>query len=138
MVKRYLVDTTSLTAYVTGRVPAQELISPWIERQEVATSILVYGEITEYIQGVPNPRPRQAQLRRILQEVSPYVPTIAILERYATLRRRLRAPHGPGLTGDIDTLIAATALEHGLVLVTTDTDFRRVPDLDLMLLPRRQ
>lgn len=34
-----------------------------------------------------------------------------------------------GLIGDIDTLIAATALEHGLILVTTDSDFGRVPGL---------
>ena len=69
--------------------------------------------------------------------MSPYVPTFAILERYAELRRRLRPPHGPGLIGDIDTLIAATALEHGLTLVTTDTDYQRGPDLKLTLLPRK-
>lgn len=46
--------------------------------------------------------------------------TYAILERYADLRRQLRPPYGPGLIGDIDTLIAATALEHDLTLVTTD------------------
>lgn len=61
----------------------------------------------------------------------------SILERYAELRRQLRPPHGPGLIGDIDTLTAATALEHGLTLVTTDTDYQRVPDLKLTLLPRR-
>lgn len=49
----------------------------------------------------------------------------------------MRPPHGAGLIGDIDTLIAATALEHGLTLVTTDRDFERIPDLRLSLLPRR-
>ena len=33
--------------------------------------------------------------------------------------------------------IVATALEHDLTLVTTDTDSQRVPDLKLMLLPRK-
>ena len=51
-------------------------------------------------------------------------------------RRRLVGPQGPGLIGDIDTLIAATALERNLTLVTSDTDFERVPDLKLMLIPR--
>lgn len=51
--------------------------------------------------------------------------TYAILGRYADLRRQLRPPHGPGLIGDVDALIAATALEHDLTLVTTDTDFER-------------
>jgi predicted nucleic acid-binding protein len=44
--------------------------------------------------------------------------------------------YGPGLIGDIDTLIAATALAYDLTLVTTDSDFTRVPQLHLMLLPR--
>ena len=134
---RYLLDTTPLTAYLMGREPARELIGPWIVRHDAVTSILVYGEITEYIQGFADVQRKQAQLRGILREVWPYVPTLEILERYATLRRQMRPPHGPGLIGDIDTLIAATALEHNLVLVTTDTDFERVPDLDLMLLPRK-
>jgi predicted nucleic acid-binding protein len=48
----------------------------------------------------------------------------------------MRPPYGSGLIGDIDTLIAATALHYGLTLVTTDSDFTRVPDLRLhYLLP---
>ena len=54
-------------------------------------------------------------------------------ERYAEVRRPLRAPAGPGLIGDIDTLIAAIALTERLTLVMMDGDFIRVPDLDLML-----
>jgi predicted nucleic acid-binding protein len=38
------------------------------------------------------------------------------------------------LIGDIDTLIAATALERNLTVVTIDTDFQRVPDLSVILL----
>jgi len=58
------------------------------------------------------------------------------MDRYADIRRQLRVPHGPGLVGDIDTLIAATALERGLTPVTTDSDFARVPGLQVMMLPR--
>jgi predicted nucleic acid-binding protein len=46
----------------------------------------------------------------------------------------LRRPHGKGLIGDIDTLIAATALERNLTVVTIDTDFQRVPQLHVILL----
>jgi predicted nucleic acid-binding protein len=42
------------------------------------------------------------------------------------------------LIGDIDTLIAATALEYDLTVVTIDPDFQRVPDLKVMLLTRTQ
>ncbi len=54
------------------------------------------------------------------------------MERYAALRRQLRPPYGPGLIGDIDTLIAATALEYNLTVVTTDSDFSRVPNLNVL------
>ena len=128
---------TPLTAYLKGIDSARELVHPWIVRREAATTILVYGEVTEYNKSFPDIARRQEHLRRLLREVSPYFPTFTILERYAELRRHLRQPHGPGLIGDIDTLIAATALEHGRTLVTTDTDFERIPDLRLNLLRRR-
>ncbi len=38
------------------------------------------------------------------------------------------------MIGDIDTLIAATALERNLAVVTIDTDFQRVPNLQVILL----
>lgn len=62
--------------------------------------------------------------------------TYPIVERYSERRRRLRPPHGPGPIGDIDSLIAATALTHDLLLVTTDSDFLRGPDFKLLLLDR--
>ncbi len=44
--KRYLLDSAPLAAYLHGRKAAIDLITPWILRREVATSILVYAEIT--------------------------------------------------------------------------------------------
>ena len=48
----------------------------------------------------------------------------------------MRPPYGPGLIGDIDTLIAATAREHRLTVVTIDGDYTRVPSLSVMHLDR--
>ena len=73
----------------------------------------------------------------LLGEIVPYFLTYRIMARYAQLRRQLRPPGGPGLIGDIDTLIAATALERNLTLVTTDTDYQRVPGLQVMLVARQ-
>lgn len=50
------------------------------------------------------------------------------------VRREMRPTSG--LTGDMDTLIAATALERSLTVVTIDGDFARVPGLSVLLLPR--
>jgi predicted nucleic acid-binding protein len=127
--RHYLLDTGPLGAYLQGREPAVDLIVPWIRRGEAATSILVYGEIIEYIKSLQDYPARYLGLRSLLGAIYPYFLTYAILERYAEIRRTLRPPHGPGLIGDIDTLIAATALERNLTVVTTDRDYERVPGL---------
>src|SRR5436190_20650040 len=134
--RRYLIDTAPLAAYLLGRPRAVAVINPWLDRHEAATSILVYGEVTEYLKSLMDFPARLAQFRRQLQEVRPYALTYSIMDRYADIRRQLRVPHGPGLIGDVDTLIAATALERGLMVVTTDSDFARVPGLQVMMLPR--
>ena len=122
-----------LSAYLHNRQGAIALISPVVE---AATSILEYGEVTEYLRGRTQWQQRQMQLRELLSQITPYFLAYGMLDRYAEIRRELRPPHGPGLIGDIDTLIAATAVECGLTVVTTDGDFQRVPGLQLMLLAR--
>lgn len=134
--RRYLLDTSPLAAYLQGRAAAHALIGPWIQQREVATSVLCYAEVNEYINGFPDYTRRHGDLRRLLREVYPYALTYAALDRYGEPRRQLRPPHGPGLIGDLDTLIAAIALARDLTLVTPDSDFQRVPGLKLMLLPR--
>lgn len=134
--RSYLLDSPILTGYLKGRKEIVTLVEPWVEHNQAATSLLVYGEISEYNHSFPDSARRQTELRALLQQVYPYGLSYLILERYAELRRMLRPPHGPGLIGDIDTLIAATALVYDLTLVTTDSDFTRVPLLHLMFLPR--
>ena len=132
--RRYLLDTTPLAAYLQGRAQAVSLITPWLRAREAATSILAYGEVVEYLKRLPTYPEQQRELRLLLREVYPYSLTYAILERFADIRLALRK--GAGLIGDIDTLIAATALERRLTIVTADNDFTRVPELPVMLLDR--
>ena len=134
--RRYLLDTGPLGAYLQGRQAVVHLVAPWLRAQEAATSILAYGEVVEYMKGFPDFLTLHTQLQRLLRHIYPHFLTYRILERYADLRRSLRRPHGPGLIGDIDTLIAATALERNLTVVTIDTDFQRVPNLRVILLSR--
>lgn len=134
--REYLLDTNILSAYLQGRPGAVKVAQTWIHNDEAATSIVVYAEITEYLKGFSDYSRRAADLRILLRKVYPYPLTYTQLENYADLRRAMRPPHGPGLIGDIDTLIAATALHYGLTLVTTDSDFKRVPGLRLLYLLR--
>jgi len=134
--KVYLLDNSVLVAYLKGRTGALRLIQPWIAARQAAMSHLVYGEAIEYMGSAPDFPQRRSGLRVLLREVTPLKLSYPILERYAELRRALRPPHGPGLIGDMDTLIAATALEHRLTVVTTDGDYTRVPSLTVMHLSR--
>jgi predicted nucleic acid-binding protein len=121
-----------------GRQIAVERIRPWLEAREAATSALTYGEVIEMLKGRSEYPKRRNALRRLLREVHPYALTYGILERYGDIRRLLRPPHGPGLIGDIDTLIAATAIERDLTLVSSDGDFLRVPGLHTLIIERSE
>ena len=131
--KRYLLDTSLVAAFLHGRKHIIEMIDLWVRKQEVGTSILVYGEVTEYLKGLADYSRYQVRLLKLftLEQITPYPLTYAILERYADIRRTLRPVHQD--IGDIDTLIAATAIEHNLTIVTIDRDFERVPHLKMKL-----
>src|SRR5947199_7958022 len=98
--KRYLLDTAPLAAYLQKREPAVRQIHPLIEEHAVATSIIAYAEVVEYIKGLPDFPHRHYELRQLLREIYPYFLTYPILERYAAIRRQLRPPYGKGLIGD--------------------------------------
>jgi len=127
--KRYLLDTSLIAAFLHGRQTALTLIEPLVKERYAATSILVYGEVIEYLKGLPTFPKYKARLQELftLNQITPLPITYAILERYADIRRILRPLHKE--IGEIDTLIAATALEHDLTLLTIDTDYDRVPHL---------
>jgi predicted nucleic acid-binding protein len=135
-VRLYLLDSNIRAAYLLGKQGAERLAHAWVRNEETATSILVYGEVCEYLKGLSDMSRRLVALRTLLMKVYPYPLSYSSLEQYAEIRRAMRPPNGPGLIGDIDTLIAATALDNGLTLVTTDSDFTRVPGLAVMHIPR--
>ncbi len=136
--RRYILDTGPLSALVQGRSPALQEIEEWVDRETCAASIIVYGEVIEYLKGSQRYLDHRTRLLDLLRVVHLYRVTLPILERYADLRRLLRRPYGPGVIGDMDTLIAATALERNLTLVTADSDFLRVPGLKVQMIELRR
>jgi predicted nucleic acid-binding protein len=134
-VSSYLLDTPLMAALVNNRPGALALTSPWIAAREAATSALVYAEVFEYIRPSRRFLRHYQALRTLLSAVNPLYLTIPILERYADIRLALRRGQ---LIGDIDTLIAATALEYDLTVVTIDPDFQRIPELNVIVLTRDQ
>ncbi len=128
---KYLLDTSLVAGYLLAREKAMQLVRPLIEKDQATTSILVYGEVAEYVKKFATFTSYRASLEALLEQVYPYPLTYPILERYADIRRELRPLHQD--IGDIDTLIAATTIEYGLTLLTIDTDFERVPHLKTKL-----
>jgi predicted nucleic acid-binding protein len=132
--RRYLLDTSVLAALLYGRPGIVEITTPWIRQKEAATSILVYGEVVEYIKDYRDYDQLHDGLESLLDGVYPFYLTARILRRYADLRRELRRRNQ--LIGDIDSLIAATALERNLTVVTMDQHYQRVSDLSVRLVTR--
>src|SRR5690348_3437092 len=70
---RYLLDTGVLNAFLRGRPGAVALVDPWLAAGDAATSILVFGEIVEFLQGLPKPdyERREAELHEVLRDIHP-------------------------------------------------------------------
>jgi hypothetical protein len=70
-VRRYLLDTGPLAALLHSRSAVVSLMWPWLLAHEAATSILVYGEVVEYLKPRPNFAAHAKGLRTMLTEVYP-------------------------------------------------------------------
>ena len=93
-------------------------------------SIITYGEIDEGIVFGRDPLRAAAVFQQVLRGVRVLPLSRATVRRFAVLRGTLRAQGQ--LIGDMDLLIAATALQHARVLVTRNRrHFERIPELML-------
>lgn len=123
----YLVDTDWVADWLTGRPDARHLLAS-LSSDDLAISLITYGEIYEGIYYGRDPRAAEAGFRNFLRDVDVVGLNRPILRRFARLRGQLR--QAGQLIGDPDLLIAATALEHRLTLVTRNRrDFGRIPGL---------
>jgi tRNA(fMet)-specific endonuclease VapC len=126
---RYLIDTDWLIDYLKGKSVAGQLLDA-LAREGIAISLITYGEIMEGIYYGKNPIQQEQSFRDFLR-IAPVLPlTTSSMERFAAIRGALRAQGQ--LIGDADILIAATALDNDLSLVTQNLNhFQRIPKLTL-------
>ena len=123
---RILLDTSAYIAFLKGHPGIKQAIQ---KADEINLNPVVMGEL---LAGFMKGR-RAAQNREILQEFmgSPRVRLMAIDEetsgRYAAIFNYLREKGTPIPTNDL--WIAATAMQFGLRVVTTDRHFRKVPQI---------
>src|SRR4029079_18245927 len=101
---------------------------------EIGISIITYGEVYEGIILGPQRRINEDALNEFLRVADVVQLTRPIMRRYARIRGELRRD-GRRLE-DTDLLIAATALDHDVTLVTRNVNhFTRVPGLRLYQAP---
>ncbi len=125
----YLVDSDWVADYLKGRSPAVRLLNS-LATEGLAVSIVTYAEVLEGVYFGDDPMGYEAVLRRFLRATPVLGITRRVAQRYARISGELRA-RGL-LIPPPDLFIAATALEHGLILLTRNRrHFERIPDLQM-------
>src|SRR3712207_3838239 len=127
----YLVDSDVLIDLLAERPDALELLTR-LAPDGLAMSMMTYLEVYEGTPRTPQPQEAQTRLRTLLKEI-PVLPfSFALAERCAHLRDRLRREGKRVRSRAFDVLVAATALEYNLMLVTRNTeDYSDIPELKL-------
>jgi len=123
---KVMLDTSAYSAYLRGNAEVQQMLR---EADEIYLNPVVLGELSAgFARGG-----REKKNKEILREflASPRVQVAVIdeetAERYAAIITYLWSKGTPLPTSDL--WIAATAMQYGLKLITTDSHFRNVPQI---------
>ena len=129
--KRILLDTSAYLAYMRGHAEAGYLIS---EAGEIYLNAIVLGELFKAFLHGRRREGNRADFDRFVE--SPRINIVEIdeitAERYAVISETLREAGTPISPNDV--WIAASALQHGLEILTFDSDFQKVPQVITRLL----
>ncbi|CAA9550041.1 MAG: hypothetical protein AVDCRST_MAG49-1700 [uncultured Thermomicrobiales bacterium] len=127
----YLFDTDRAADWLNGRADARQLVTRLLPTG-IAISAVSYAEIVEGILGGRDPAREEEGFQTFLRAIPVLGIDAAIARRTGELRLDLRR-RGLGVNHRaLDLFVAATALEHGLTLVTRNTrHYRDVPGLTL-------
>jgi tRNA(fMet)-specific endonuclease VapC len=127
----YLIDSHVVIDHLADVPEASQLLSK-LATDGIAISIITYMEAFQGVTRSPHPEEAYAKFRAFIKSI-PILPlSIAVAERCARLREILRTQNKRVNSRALDLLIAATALEYNLTLVTKNTDdFKDIPDLPL-------
>ena len=123
---KYLLDTSEAVYYLRGEPGvAEDLHSR--KNEGLAASIISVAELYEGVFRSRDVEAAESAVRDFLDEVAVLGIDEGIARIFGQQRARLRQV---GIRmSDLDLLIAATALFHGLTLLTSDRDFTRVESL---------
>ena len=127
----YLIDSDWLIDHLAGIPPAIELLDG-LAQEGLAISVITYMEVYQGVERSPNPEVARAKLTAFLDTVPVIAFESAIADRCARLRETLRQQGKRVNSRALDLIIASTAIEHELTLVTRNIeDYEDIPDLKL-------
>lgn len=127
----YLVDTDWLIQVLHGDAAATHTLED-LAPQGLAISLITYGELYQGGYYARDPIPALQAVHDLLDGTDILPLTQAIMERFAVVRGQLTRNQRQQI-GDMDLLIATTAIEHGLTLATCNIrDYHLIPDLILL------
>jgi predicted nucleic acid-binding protein len=117
--------------YLKGRPSAVAQLRA-LEPHGLAISLISYGEIFEGIYFSSDPVLAERDFRQFLRAIDVLPLNRAIMRHFARIRGELR--RRGQIIGDPDLMIAATAIEHDLALITGNRrHFARIAELALYL-----
>ena len=128
---RYLVDTS---AYSLAQKNAPEAVRLFSAADQLVVTAVVLGELRFGFMNGSKPKQNEQLLQQFLD--SPRTETLPMNEDtsryYATIRSVLMRAGTPISPNDM--WIAASAMQHGLTVLTADTDFQKIPQVIVELL----
>ncbi len=116
-----LLDTSVFIARESGRVIAKL-------PARVALSVITIGELQLGVLNAPDPvtRSRRADTLTLARAADPIPISEAVMVAWARLMVDCRTARVHGAVKLTDALMAATAIEHQLPVVTLDSDFDQI------------
>ena len=126
----YLVDTNWIILHLRGNSRVTRRIAE-LTPKGIGLSIVSMSELHEGVYRASNPEITERNLQLILSDIEVVQLDDEVCRMFGPERGRLRAANA--LIGDADLCIGATALRHGLTLLTNNTrHFERMEGLSIV------
>jgi predicted nucleic acid-binding protein len=127
----YLIDTDIVLDHLAAVSTATELLD-MLADSALSISIITYMEAYQGVLRSTHRQEAQEQFEAFVAVVSTLPLSEEVARRCAELREMLRVQGGRVRARALDLIIAATALENNLILVTRNTrDYADIPGLRL-------